>query len=164
MAEFKLMGRFIALSEVKEIPSSEAGKAPMKKRELYMDCTRVDYYTRQPIGQENKVLLDFGGDKLLEKVAALGLKKDDVIAVEFNVVGTPYKDKTTGKSRVFTSIRCYDVEVVARAGQAVAQMAQPAPQPQAQVQQQAQQQAQTSVQTQNQNQTDDGNKDDGLPF
>ena len=50
MAEFKLMGRFIALSEVKEIPSSEAGKAPMKKRELYMDCTRVDFYTRQPIG------------------------------------------------------------------------------------------------------------------
>ena len=162
MAEFKLMGRFIALSEVKEIPSSEAGKAPMKKRELYMDCTRVDYYTRQPIGQENKVLLDFGGDKLLEKVAALGLKKDDVIAVEFNVVGSPYKDKTTGKIRVFTSIRCYDVEVVARAGQAVAQTAQPAPQQQAQVQQQAQQQAQTSVQTQNQ--VDDGNKDDGLPF
>ena len=161
MAEFKLMGRFIALSEVKEIPSSEAGKAPMKKRELYMDCTRVDFYTRQPIGQENKVLLDFGGDKLLEKVAALGLKKDDVIAVEFNVVGTPYKDKTTGKSRVFTSIRCYDVEVVARAGQAVVQTAQPAPQPQAQVQQQAQQQAQVQQpSTQNQ----DGNKDDGLPF
>ena len=166
MAEFKLMGRFIALSEVKEIPSSEAGKAPMKKRELYMDCTRVDFYTRQPIGQENKVLLDFGGDKLLEKVAALGLKKDDVISVEFNVVGTPYKDKTTGKSRVFTSIRCYDVEVVARAGQAVAQTAQPAPQPQAQVQQQTATQAapaaQPSVQTQNQ--VDDGNKDDGLPF
>jgi hypothetical protein len=161
MAEFKLMGRFIALSEVKEIPSSEAGKAPMKKRELYMDCTRVDYYTRQPIGQENKVLLDFGGDKLLEKVAALGLKKDDVIAVEFNVVGTPYKDKTTGKSRVFTSIRCYDVEVVARAGQAVAQTAQPAPQPQAQVQQQAQQQAQVQ---QPSTQDQDGNNDDGLPF
>ena len=161
MAEFKLMGRFIALSEVKEIPSSEAGKAPMKKRELYMDCTRVDYYTRQPIGQENKVLLDFGGDKLLEKVAALGLKKDDVIAVEFNVVGTPYKDKTTGKSRVFTSIRCYDVEVVSRSGQAVAQTAQPAPQPQARVQEQSQQQAQVQQpSTQNQ----DGNKDDGLPF
>jgi hypothetical protein len=161
MAEFKLMGRFIALSEVKEIPSNEAGKAPMKKRELYMDCTRVDFYTRQPIGQENKVLLDFGGDKLLEKVAALGLKKDDVIAVEFNVVGTPYKDKTTGKSRVFTSIRCYDVEVVARAGQAVAQMAQPAPQPQAQVQQQAQQQAQVQ---QPSTQDQDGNNDNGLPF
>jgi hypothetical protein len=156
MAEFKLMGRFIALSEVKEIPSSEAGKAPMKKRELYMDCTRVDYYTRQPIGQENKVLLDFGGDKLLEKVAALGLKKDDVISVEFNVVGTPYKDKTTGKSRVFTSIRCYDVEVVARAGQSVAQMAQPAPQPQTQVQQAQVQQPST--------QNQDGNNDDGLPF
>jgi hypothetical protein len=156
MAEFKLMGRFIALSEVKEIPSNEAGKAPMKKREMYMDCTRVDFYTRQPIGQENKVLLDFGGDKLLEKVAALGLKKDDVIAVEFNVVGTPYKDKTTGKSRVFTSIRCYDVEVVARAGQSVAQTTQPAPQPQTQVQQAQVQQPST--------QNQDGNNDDGLPF
>jgi hypothetical protein len=91
----------------------------------------------------------------------LGLKKDDVIAVEFNVVGTPYKDKTTGKSRVFTSIRCYDVEVVARAGQSVAQTAQPAPQPQAQVQQQAQQQAQVQ---QPSTQDQDGNNDDGLPF
>lgn len=160
MAEFKLMGRFIAMSEVKEIASSEAGKAPIRKRELYMDCSRYDMYTKQLIGQENKVLLEFGGDKLLDKLAALNLQKDDVISVEFNIVGTAYKDKTTGKSRVFTSVRCYDVEVLNKAAQAVMQQAQqafsPAPQPapapvQMQVQLQPQQQA-------------DGDREDALPF
>lgn len=116
MAEFKLMGRFIALSGVTEIPSKTAGKAPIKKQELYMDCTRIDYFTKQPIGQENKVLLEFGGDKLLDKVAALNLEKDDVIGVEFNIIGTPYKDEKTGKNRIYTSIRCYDVEIVEKAG------------------------------------------------
>lgn len=151
MAEFKLMGRFIALSDEKEVASSEAGKAPIKKRELYMDCTRVDYYTKQPIGQENKVLLDFGGERLLDKVKALNLQKDDVIAVEFNIIGTPYKDKTTGKSRVFTSIRCYDVEVIAKAGQAVAPQPAPAPAPAPAPEPQPQPQ-------------NDGGKEEPLPF
>jgi hypothetical protein len=149
MAEFKLMGRFIALSDEKEVASNEAGKAPIKKRELYMDCTRVDYYTKQPIGQENKVLLDFGGERLLDKVKALNLQKDDVIAVEFNIIGTPYKDRTTGKSRVFTSVRCYDVEVIAKAGQDVAPQPAPAPAPAPQPQPQPQ---------------NDGGKEEPLPF
>lgn len=152
MAEFKLCGRVIALSDVKEIPSSEAGKAPIKKRELYMDCTRIDYYTHQPIGQENKVVLEFGGDKVLDKIAALSLQRDDVVAVEFNIVGTPYKDKQTGKNKVFTSIRCYDVEVLQRAGM---QQAAPAPQPQA---------APAAAPVQEQPQQTYGAGDDALPF
>ena len=154
MAEFKLMGRFIALSDEKEVGSSEAGKAPIKKRELYMDCTRVDYYTKQPIGQENKVLLNFGGERLLDKVKALNLQKDDVVTVSFAIQGTPYKDKTTGKNRVYTAIRCYDIEVVRKAnGQAVVKQPQlapapapaPAPEPQPQPQ-------------------NDGSKEEPLPF
>lgn len=156
MAEFKLCGRVIALSEVKEIPSSEAGKAPIKKRELYMDCTRIDYYTHQPIGQENKVVLEFGGDKVLDKIAALYLQRDDVVAVEFNVVGTPYKDKQTGKNKVFTSIRCYDAEVLQRAG---TQQAAPAPLPQAQAAPAA-----ASVHEPQQPQQMYGAGDDALPF
>ena len=165
MAEFKLMGRVIALSDVKEIASSEAGKAPIKKRELYMDCTRIDFDTHQPIGQENKVLLEFGGDKVLDKIAALLLMKDDVVAVEFNIVGTPYKDKNTGKNKVFTSIRCYDIEVIARAGQAV-QVQQPAPQPQPQTAPApapAPQPVQQTPQNQGQQQSNGGN-DNILPF
>ena len=130
MAEFKLYGRFIAMSEVKEVASSTAGNQPMKKREVYMDCTRRDMYTGQQVGNDNKVLLEFGGEKTLDKLAALQLRKDDVVAVDFSIIGSPYKDKQTGKTKVFTSIRCYDINVIARAGQPLQQQAsqQPAPQ------------------------------------
>ena len=123
-----IYGRVIALSGVQEIPSKEAGKPAMKKRELYLDCTRYDSITRQRDERENKPLLEFGGDKLLEKVAALNLQKGDVVGVKFAIQGTPYKDEKTGKTKVFTAIRCYDIEVIRKAdGSAVAPA--PAPQP-----------------------------------
>lgn len=133
MQRFKLMGRFIALSDEKVIAASEAGKNPMKKREIYLDTTSYDMYTGAQIGEENKVLLEVGGDKMLEKVVALAMKKDDVVAVTFGLQGNAYKDKQTQKNRVFTAIRCLDVEVVARAGQQMQQaVQQPAPAPEQQ--------------------------------
>ena len=130
-------GRIIALSQVKEVASSDPSKPAIKKRELYIDCTRYDPYTGERSEYENKPLLEFGGDKVLSKIEGLGLQQNDIVAVKFEVQGTPYKDKTTGKTKVFTSIRCYDIDVVRRAGQAVQQSApvqaapvqQPAPQP-----------------------------------
>ena len=148
-----IYGRVIALSDVQEIPSSDPQKPAMKKRQLYMDCTRYDSITGERIGLENKPLLDFGGDKVLEKLGVLGLQKDDIVGVKFDIQGKQSKDKTSGKPNVFTSIRCYDCEVVRKAGQPAAQ---PAPQPQQPKQQQAapvQQPIQTSQ---------DGT--DGLPF
>ena len=110
----------------------------MKKRELYLDMTMYDPYTGERSEKENKPLLEFGGDKVLEKLAALNLQKGDVVTVSFVIQGTPYKDQQTGKNRVFTAIRCYDCEVVRKAGQqavqqsqqTVAQQPQPAPVPQ----------------------------------
>lgn len=132
MAKLQITGRVIALSNVQEIPSSEAGKPAMKKRELYLDMTMYDPYTGERSERENKPLLEFGGDKVIEKLGALNLQKDDVVTVSFAIQGTPYKDKQTGKNRVFTSIRCYDVEVVRRANQMVqAQNITSQPQPQA---------------------------------
>lgn len=123
-----IYGRVIALSPVQEIASKEAGKPAMKKRELYMDCTRYDSITGQRDERENKPLLEFGGDKLLEKLAALNLQKDDVIGVRFTIQGIPSKDKNTGKTKVFTAIRCYDIEVIRKAdGSAVQQPVQAAP-------------------------------------
>ena len=91
-----------------------------------------DPYTGERSERENKPLLEFGGDKVIEKLGALNLQKDDVVTVSFAIQGTPYKDKQTGKNRVFTSIRCYDVEVVRRANQMVqAQNITSQPQPQA---------------------------------
>lgn len=132
MAKLQITGRVIALSNVQEIPSSEAGKPAMKKRELYLDMTMYDPYTGERSERENKPLLEFGGDKVIEKLGALNLQKDDMVTVSFAIQGTPYKDKQTGKNRVFTSIRCYDVEVVRRANQMVqAQNITSQPQPQA---------------------------------
>ena len=136
-------GRVIALSPVKEVASSDQSKPAIKKRELYMDCTRYDPYTGERSEYENKPLLEFGGDKVLNKIESLGLQQNDIVAVKFEVQGTPYKDKTTGKTKVFTSIRCYDIDVVRRAGQAQVQqpaapVQQPAPAPQPQPQPQTQ--------------------------
>jgi len=56
--------------------------------------------------------------------------------VFFDVQGTSYTDKATGKTKNFTGIRAYDIEVKRTAGgQAVQQQSQaPAPQPQPQPQ------------------------------
>ena len=136
---FKIAGRFIALSPVREVASSGQGQQPFKKQEIYMDCTRFDGITGQQIGKENKVLLEFGGEKVLDKIKGLNLQKDDVVNVSFDLVGNPTKDKTTGKLKVFTAIRCFDIEIIRRAGeqmkvtpQPAASVAVPGPEPQPQ--------------------------------
>ena len=131
-----IYGRVIALSPVTEIPSREANKPAMKKRELYVDCTRYDSITGIRDERENKPLFEIGGDKLLEKVASLNLQKGDVIAIKFAIQGTPYKDQQTQKTKVFTAIRVWDVEVIRLANGSEVQQAhiaepqRPAPAPQ----------------------------------
>ena len=164
MAKLQITGRVIALSNVQEIPSSEAGKPAMKKRELSLDMTMYDPYTGERSERENKPLLEFGGDKVIEKLAALNLQKDDVVTVSFAIQGTPYKDKQTGKMKVYTGIRCYDIEVVRRAGQSV-KVQQPEIQPQTQqaAPAPAPQTVQQTPQNQGQQQSNGGN-DNILPF
>lgn len=124
----QISGRVIGLSPVKEVPSSDPTKGAIRKRELYIDCTRHDPYTGERSQYENKPLLEFGGDKVLAKLESLNLRNGDIVRVSFDIQGTPYTDKTTGKLKVYTGIRCYDVDVLRRAGD-MAQAA-PAPQPQ----------------------------------
>ena len=121
-----------------------------------MDCTRYDSITGERMDFENKPLLEFGGDKVLEKLEDLKLQKGDVVCVKFDIRGNQSKDKTTGKPKVFTSIRCYECEVVRRA-------AQPAQQPSAQPAQQPQQAAAPAASVQQPIQTSQDGKD-GLPF
>lgn len=122
-----LYGRVIALSQVQEIPSREAGKPSMKKRELYLDCTRYDSITGERDERENKPLLEFGGDKVLDKLAGLNLQKGDVVCVKFAIQGNPYKDEKTGKTKVFTAIRCYDLDLIRKADGTAVQQSQAAP-------------------------------------
>ena len=125
MARNQVIGRVIAVSPITEVPSKEQGKAPIKKRELYLDCTTYDPYTGERSQYENKPLLEFGGDKLVDKLGALNLEAGDVVSV------SPYKDQQTGKTKVFTAIRTTDIEVVRKRGE-VAGAQQPAPKPEPQ--------------------------------
>lgn len=131
MARNQIIGRVIAVSPITEVPSKEQGKPAIKKRELYMDCTTYDPYTGERSQYENKPLLEFGGDKLVDKLGALNLEAGDVVAVSFFVQGTPYKDQQTGKTKVFTAIRTTDIEIVRKRAE-VAGTQQPAPKPEPQ--------------------------------
>ena len=131
MARNQVIGRVIAVSPITEVPSKEQGKPAIKKRELYMDCTTYDPYTGERSQYENKPLLEFGGDKLVDKLGALNLEAGDVVAVSFFIQGTPYKDQQTGKTKVFTAIRTTAIEVLRKRGE-VAAPQQPAPKPEPQ--------------------------------
>lgn len=134
----QISGRVIAVSQVQSVASTDASKAPLQKRSIYIDCTRYDSYTGERSQFENKPVLEFTGDKLLEKVNPKldAIRTGDIVTVFFDVQGTSYTDKATGKTKNFTGIRAYDVEVKRTAGgQAAQQQSQaPAPQPQPQPQ------------------------------
>ena len=161
-----ISGRVIAVSAVTTVASADASRQPLKKRMVYLDCTRYDPYTGERSQFENKPLMEFTGDRVLEKVNPMldGIKAGDVVTVFFDVQGMDYTDKATGKKRNFTGIRAYDVQVVRQAGDQQGQQqgqffpnSSPQPQPQAQQQQQVQQVAQ-------QLNAEPVQGDNGLPF
>ena len=125
----QISGRVIAVSQVQTVATTDASKPPLKKREIYIDCTRYDPYTGERSQYENKPLLEFAGDKTLEKVSPVldQLQKNDIVTISFELVGRQYKGQD-GKTKFSTGIRCYDIAITRKAGQQVAQTAQPAPQ------------------------------------
>lgn len=146
-------GRVIAVSKEQTVASADPNKQPFKKREIYIDCTRYDPYTGQRSQYENKPLLEFSGDKTLEKVNPVldQVQKDDIVTISFELVGRHFQDRD-GKQKFITGIRCYDIQIVRKAG--VQQQA-PAPQPAPQQAQQAPQPQQSPFANAN---------DDDLPF
>ncbi|MBR1448333.1 MAG: single-stranded DNA-binding protein [Prevotella sp.] len=107
-----ITGKVIAFTDIETIQSTDPAKQPMTRRRLFIDCTRYDPYTGER-GYENTPLLEFGG-KSLEKLEALiqrGLKKDDIVTISFDIQGSRYTNKTTGKQDVFTRVRPYDIEI-----------------------------------------------------
>lgn len=154
----QISGRVIAVSKVQTVASADPSKAPLKKREIYIDCTRYDPYTGERSQYENKPFLEFVSDKTLEKVNPVldSIQKDDIVTISFDLHGRQYKGRD-GKTQFTTGIRCYDIVVTRRAGQAVAQPVQAAPQAAAQPQDAAPMAQSPFV--------GEGEKeDDGLPF
>ena len=172
MAEYVLNGRVIAVSEKIQVDSKMNPGQKINRRQLYLDCSRYDSLTGERM-RDNFPLLDFGGQGLdmLNALVDKGLKKGDIVSVKFAVDGRSYKDKD-GKTKNFTGIRPYAIELYVPAWkqnqqtQQEQQVAQPAQQQtqqviQAPTLQQAVQQGQQYLQQQDNN----GNPvDDGLPF
>lgn len=128
----QVTGRVIAVSQVQTVASSDPSKSPFKKREVYIDCTRFDPYTGQRSQFENKPLLTFAGEKVLDKCNPVldQVQKDDIITISFELVGRQFKDKDQ-KTRFVTEVRCYDVAIARKAAQVQGtQQVAPAPAPQ----------------------------------
>lgn len=125
----QISGRVIAVSQVQTVATTDASKPPLKKREIYIDCTRYDPYTGERSQYENKPLLEFAGDKTLEKVNPVldQVQKDDIVTISFELQGRQYKGQD-GKTKFSTGIRCYDIAITRKAAASGQQTAQPAPQ------------------------------------
>ena len=144
---FVLIGRIIAVDQQQTVASKSDANKTFQRRQVYLDCSRYDSITGEQM-QENKPLLEFGGKGLdqLNELVKQGLKKGDLVSIEFAVQGNTYKDGQ-GNTKNFTGIRPYGIErYVPRSQQQTQQPAptpahaaapapQSAPQPQAQQQQ-----------------------------
>ena len=107
---FILIGRIIAVNQPETVASKSDASKTFTRRQVYLDCSRYDSITGEQL-QENKPLLEFGG-KGLEQLNAMcqqGLKKGDLVQIEFAVQGNSYKDKD-GKTKNYTGIRPYAIE------------------------------------------------------
>ena len=135
---FVLIGRIIAVDQQQTVASKNDASKTFQRRQVYLDCSRYDSITGEQLS-ENKPLLEFGGKGLdqLNELCKQGLKKGDLVAIEFAVQGNTYKDGQ-GNTKNFTGIRPYAIERYVPKSQqrqqeqtAIPQAAAPAPQPQA---------------------------------
>lgn len=151
---FVLIGRIIAVDQQQTIASKSDASKTFQRRQVYLDCSRYDSITGEQL-QENKPLLEFGGKGLeqLNELCKQGLKKGDLVSIEFAVQGNTYKD-AQGNTKNFTGIRPYAIErYISKSQQntAPAQATSAAPAPQQAPVQQPQTEPFTGA-------------DDGLPF
>lgn len=134
---FVLIGRIIAVDQQQTVASKNDASKTFQRRQVYLDCSRYDSITGEQLS-ENRPLLEFGGKGLeqLNELVSQGLKKGDLVSIEFAVQGNTYKD-AHGNTKNFTGIRPYSIERYVpknqqrQQEQAIPQAAAPAPQPQA---------------------------------
>lgn len=132
---FVLIGRIIAVDQQQTMASKSDASKTFQRRQVYLDCSRYDSITGEQL-QENKPLLEFGGKGLeqLNELCKQGLKKGDLVSIEFAVQGNTYKD-AQGNTKNFTGIRPYAIERYIPKSQQNQQQAQSAPPQQAPAQQ-----------------------------
>ena len=132
---FNLIGKIIAVDQQQTVASKNDATKTFQRRQVYLDCSRYDSITGEQLS-ENRPLLEFGGKGLdqLNELVKQGLKKGDLVSIEFAVQGNTYKD-AQGNTKNFTGIRPYAIErYVPRSQQQQTQQPAPAPAPQSQAQ------------------------------
>ena len=107
---FTLIGRIIAVDQQQTVASKNDASKTFSRRQVYLDCSRYDSITGEQLS-ENKPLLEFGGKGLdqLNELCKQGLKKGDLVAIDFAIQGNTYKDGQ-GNTKNFTGIRPYAIE------------------------------------------------------
>ena len=90
----EMTGKFLGAKALKTLDNGK------NVGSFFLDITDNPDYPSTP---------EFGlyGDKCSE---IDGLQKGDEITVKFNLKGTKYTNKTTGKSGVFTALQCWKIE------------------------------------------------------
>lgn len=128
---FILVGKVIAINEQETVASKSDSTKTFARRQLYLDCSRYDSITGERL-QDNFPLLEFGGKGLeqLNELCRNGLKKGDLVSIEFAVQGSTYKD-AQGATKNYTGIRPYSISRYVPRGQQ-SQQSQNQPQGQAQ--------------------------------
>lgn len=106
---FTLIGKIVAVNKEETVTSKSDASKSFKRRQVLLDCSRYDSITCEKL-QENYPLLEFGGKGLeqLNTLCSQGLKKDDIVSIEFAVQGYNYKDNE-GKTKNYTGIRPYSI-------------------------------------------------------
>lgn len=107
---FLLIGKIVAVNQQETVASKSDASKTFHRRQVYLDCSRYDSITGERL-QDNFPLLEFGGKGLeqLNTLCQQGLKKGDLVQVEFAVQGNTYKDGQ-GQTKNFTGIRPYAIE------------------------------------------------------
>lgn len=107
---FQLIGKIIAINQIETVASKSDLSKTFQRRQVYLDCSRYDSITGEQL-QENKPILEFGGKGLeqLNTMVNQGLKKGDLVSIEFAVQGNTYKD-AQGNTKNYTGIRPYAIE------------------------------------------------------
>ena len=130
---FQLIGRIVAVDQQQTVASKSDASKTFQRRQVYLDCSRYDSITGER-QQDNFPLLEFGGKGLeqLNELVAQGLKKGDLVSIDFVVQGNTYKD-AQGNTKNFTGIRPFGIErYVPKTQQAAPAPQAAAPAPQAQ--------------------------------
>lgn len=103
--------------DIKATEAKEYNGKTYFERSIVVDATKRDPYTGEAKYPNFPALLFSGEDRCRELD---GYAIGEVVTVTFNLQGTKYNDKQTGKEKIFNKVQAYKIERYVQPGQAPA--------------------------------------------